>query len=115
MDKDNVSYSTADLCILVSIENKKLAEELHKHFPFPRAMQDSENSNTSKPFGLLSFAQMLAYLEMWKGRYGKGALVNTAVLKTGGLKLPELATAQATTVQTLSLPITIQCSLLLKS
>lgn len=71
-------------------------------------MQNSEHSNTPKPFGLLSFAQMLAYRKIWKGRNEKGTLVNTATLKTGELKLPELATAQTTTMQTLSLPITIQ-------
>lgn len=87
-----------------------MAEELHKHFPFPRVMatQNTENSNTPKPFGLLSFAQVLAYFKMWKGRNRKGTLVNAATLKTEGLELPELATAQTITVQTLSLPIIIQ-------
>lgn len=79
------------------------------------AMQNTENFNTPKPFGLLSFAQVLAYLKMWKGRNGKRTLVNTATLKTGGLKLPELATAETTTVQTLSLPITIQMLSSIKS
>lgn len=76
-------------------------------------MQNAENSNTPKLFGL-SFAQVFAYLKMWKGRNGKGTLMNRATLKTGGLKLPELATAQTTTVQTLSLPITIQMLLSIK-
>lgn len=72
------------------------------------ATQNTENSNTPKPFGLLSFAQVLAYFKMWKGRNRRGTQVNTATLKTEGLKLPEVATVQTITVQTLSLPITIQ-------
>lgn len=50
--------SRTDLSNLLSIEKKKLAEELHKHCPFPRvmAMQNAENSNTPKPSGPFSFA-----------------------------------------------------------